>query len=135
MKNKDVIDFLKHATPTILDLTENNIKNIEKDKELMAILKTTAREYAKAYDDSVGRDTNLSPYNSIGWFLAAALRKDIQNYYNLRYAITMASFIKMDYGTIFKIPEDSELSEKWRKRNYKKYLIENFQINNKGEKI
>ena len=122
VKEKDVINFLNHAVPTILDLTNDNIRTIENDKELMALLKLTAKDYENGYGDTVGISTDLSPYQSMGWYLASALRNDIQHYYRIRYDVVMSTFLSSRYGTIFDKPECSELVESWRKRDYKKFF-------------
>ena len=106
--NKDVVDFLNHAKPTILDLTDDNIKIIARDKELMKILRTTARDFEDGYSDIVGAATDLSAYKSMGWYLAEALRKDIQDYYRIKYGMVMATFLDMKYGGPFPNPINSK---------------------------
>ena len=122
--NKKVIDFLNYARPTILDLTNDNVKIIEKDKELMKILKSTATDFENGYGDIVGANTNLSAYHSMGWYLAESLRNDIQNYYRIKYGITMAEFLRKKYGDEFTIPSYmyTEFNQKYIKEEYKRYF-------------
>lgn len=122
--NKSVIEFLRHACPTVLDLTEDSIKIIEKDKELMSILRYECTDMERGHGDVVGKETNLAAYQSMGWYLAEILRQDIQNYYSFKYGIGMATFLRKKYGDEIK-PERHmylEHNKKWAKINYKKYF-------------
>lgn len=122
--DKNVIDFLQHACGILLDLTEDNIKVISNDRELMTILKKTSTEFEKGYSDSVDSKTSLSPYHSMGWYLAASLRDDIQNYYRIKFGMTMAEFLKKGPGDVIEVPTylHTKFNRELAKIEYKKYF-------------
>lgn len=124
--DKDVITFLNHARPTLLDLTEVNIKIIEADAELMDILRVCCGHFSKSFNSEVGSSTDLSPYKGMGWYLAEKLRDTVQIYYYYRYGITMSEFIKMKVIDDIKECHENETARELRKSNYKLYFGREF---------
>ena len=91
--DKKLIDFLIVARPNLLDFTEEEIIAIGKNAKLMSALKEIANDYQEDWNATVGASTSLAPYQSMGWYLAIALRKEVKAF-AVNENMTISEFLK-----------------------------------------